>query len=91
VADRRENGRPRTFEEAIMTISKRIVLLTLIVALTIAMVPLWGRTAVLPCRFMHLYMLTYRPPTGHGILPDYGFPHFPPHCRDLLRGQGYML
>ncbi len=76
-----------------MNTTKRIVLWTLIAALTIATVPLWGRTA-LPCLYMRQYLIVYSawhahvPPAWAQILPPGDlFQRFPPRCMDLPGGR----
>ncbi len=77
-----------------MITSKRVLLGTLVVALAIAIVPLWGRTNVLPCMFVWhpwRYAISYGPPRAHLILPENSFPRQSPLCLDLLRRQGYNI
>ncbi len=74
-----------------MKASKRILLWALIVVLLIAAVPLWDRTAALPCMFMWRYAISYGPPGGHITAPLDGFRGFPPLCTDVIRGYSNML
>ncbi len=71
--------------------SKRVLVSMIVLALSIAMVPLWGRSNVVPCLFMWHYAISYGPPGAHQIVPEDSFPHSRPLCLDLLRQQGYNI
>ncbi len=70
------------------------LLLPLVFALgVIASVLLWGRP-VLPCRYNWYYaaqVIVYIPRGAQGVLPDDGFPSFPPLCLEIQRLRGYRL
>ncbi len=74
-----------------MTTSKRVLFCAWIVALAIAMMPLWGRTSALPCQFMWRYAISYGPPGAHIIVPEDGFPRLRPLCADVWRMPGAVL
>ncbi len=74
-----------------MLTSKQILICMLVVSLVIAFVPLGGRVAAMPCGFMWRYAISYAPPAGNNLVPDYGFPVFPPRCDGLIPGYAGML
>ncbi len=74
-----------------MNMSKRILILALIIVLVIAFVPLGGRIAALPCQYMWRYAITYGLPGGTVPVPEDSFPHFPPLCMDVLSDHTGML
>ncbi len=74
-----------------MITSKRVLLSALVVALVIAVVPLWSRTNVLPCMFMWRYAISYSPPGAHIIPPENSFPRLSPLCLDVIHLQDRSL
>ncbi len=74
-----------------MNTAKRVLLCALIVAVAIAMVPLWGRTAPLSCLFMWRYAISSVPGAGHSIVPLQRLPSLPPLCMEYFELPGYAI
>jgi hypothetical protein len=79
-----ENGRPLTLTEGTMNTSKRITICTLILVLLVAVAPVAGRFAVVPCHYMWRYAISYAPSSGNILVPENYFSGFPPRCEDVI-------
>jgi hypothetical protein len=71
-----------------MNMPKRILLTALLIMLGIAMIPLWGRAALMPCLYVGRYAVSYSWPGGRVVMPENGFRSFPPLCLQVPRSPG---